>query len=232
MDPVLVDALDAASLTRAVAAARPDIVVHQLTDLRGRDYDANNRLRIDGTRNLVAAAKAVGVEAMVAQSIAWIYAAGERPAVETDPLDLDVPPIEGVLGLEQAVAELPRGVVLRYGVLYGPGTWYAADGEMAAEAREGRLHTTPSWTSFLHVDDAAAAALAALDWPAGAVNIVDDEPATALDWLPAYCDAIGAPPPQADGHDAGSGRPISNTLARQRGWSARHSSWRTGFAAA
>ncbi|MCP9982379.1 NAD-dependent epimerase/dehydratase family protein [Actinomadura madurae] len=174
--PVVLDVLNTGDVRAAVAAIDPDAVIHQLTDLADEDFEANSHLRIAGTRNLVDAAKAAGVETMVAQSIAWLYVPGDAPAVETDPLDANLPPYEGIAALESAVSEMPHGVVLRYGALYGPGTWYAPDGAIAERVRAGSLRLAPSWTSFVHADDAASAALAALDWPAGAVNIVDDEP--------------------------------------------------------
>ncbi|MFA1551350.1 NAD-dependent epimerase/dehydratase family protein [Actinomadura chokoriensis] len=229
--PVVVDVLDGPAVRDAVAAERPDAVIHQLTDLSAEDFPANSQLRITGTRNLVDAAKDAGVETMIAQSIAWLYVPGDAPAVETDPLDPSLPPYGGVAALEEAVGEMPRGVVLRYGALYGPGTWYAPDGAIAERVRAGTLRPAPSWTSFVHADDAASAALTALDWPAGAVNVVDDEPATTADWLPVYGAAIGAPQPGSAGkHAATTGRPVSNAKALSLGWKPRITSWRTGFA--
>ncbi|MFA1537636.1 NAD-dependent epimerase/dehydratase family protein [Actinomadura monticuli] len=229
--PVVVDMLDGPAVRDAVAAERPDAVIHQLTDLSEEDFDANSQLRITGTRHLVDAARAAGVETMIAQSIAWLYVPGDAAAVETDPLDSSLPPYAGVAALEDAVGEMAHGVVLRYGALYGPGTWYAPDGAIAERVRAGTLRPAPSWTSFVHADDAASAALAALDWPAGAVNIVDDEPATTADWLPVYSAAIGAPHPGSAGkHAASTGRPVSNAKALSLGWKPRVTSWRTGFA--
>ncbi|QXJ24017.1 NAD(P)-dependent oxidoreductase [Actinomadura graeca] len=228
--PVVVDVLDAAAVREAVEAERPDAIIHQLTDLSGEDFEANSHLRIEGTRNLVDAARAAGVETMIAQSIAWLYVAGDEMAVETDPLDPTLPPYEGVAALEEAVAEMPRGVVLRYGALYGPGTWYAPGGAIAKRVRAGNMSLSPAWTSFVHADDAATAALAALDWPAGAVNIVDDEPAAAADWLPVYSAALGAPTPPTARHAAVTGRPVSNAKALGLGWKPQIPSWRTGFA--
>jgi nucleoside-diphosphate-sugar epimerase len=225
--PVVADAYDAPALAEAVAAAAPDVVVQQLTDLASEDRAANARLRIEGTRNLVDAAMAAGVDTMLAQSIAWIYAPGAAPAVEQDPLDPDAPPFPGVSALETAVAAMPRGVVLRYGMLYGAGTWYARDGAMADRARAGELSAKPTWTPFLHADDAASAAVAALDWPAGPINVVDDEPATERDWLPVFCESVGAPAPPVE--DGPSGRPVSNAKARELGWRPSFPSWREGF---
>jgi nucleoside-diphosphate-sugar epimerase len=229
--PLVLDALDGESVREAVSADQPDVIIHQLTDLSAEDFQANSRLRIYGTRNLVDAAAAAGVETMIAQSIAWVYVPGDAPAVEEDPLDPSVPPYQAVAALETAVQAMPRGVVLRYGALYGPGTWYAPNGAIADRVRAGALAMTPAWTCFIHVDDAAAAAVAALDWAAGPVNIVDDEPATANDWLPVYSAAIGAPSPgDPPKHAAATGRPVSNAKARRLGWKPKHPSWRTGFA--
>jgi nucleoside-diphosphate-sugar epimerase len=229
--PVIVDVYDAEALREAVVAERPDGIIHQLTDLSDEDFDANSQLRIKGTRNLVDAAKAADVEVMIAQSIAWLYEAGSRPAVETDPLDPAAPPYSGIAALEEAVGTMPRSVILRYGALYGPGTWYAPDGAIADRVRAGSLALTPAWTSFVHVDDAATATLAALDWPAGPVNIVDDVPATTAEWLPVYRAALaGAPTPGTAKHAAATGRPVSNAKAKKLGWKPRIASWRDGFA--
>lgn len=227
--PLVVDVLDAEALREKVAEERPDVVVHQLTDLAGEDFAANNRLRVEGTRNLVEAARSAGVEKMIAQSIAWLYVAGQAPAVESDPLDRNAPPYPGVSALEEAVRTMPHGVILRYGAFYGPGTWYAPDGAIAERVRSRDLKPTPAWTSFIHVDDAATAVVDALEWPAGEVNIVDDEPAQATEWMPVYCEAIGVPVPPLPRHAAATGRPISNAKARELGWKPRFASWRTGF---
>ncbi|TIT67134.1 MAG: NAD(P)-dependent oxidoreductase [Mesorhizobium sp.] len=172
VEPAVVDVFDADALSRAMRAARPDIVVHQLTDLpAGLDPSrmaeavvGNARIREEGTRNLVAAAVASGVRRMVAQSIAWAFAPGSEPHAEADPLDSGASgnrgiSVGGVIALETAVLNAPfAGIVLRYGQLYGPGT--GAD--------------TPAGASPLHVDAAAYAALLALDKGApGIFNITE-----------------------------------------------------------
>lgn len=179
--PVIVDVFDAAVLHRAVAQARPDAVIHQLTDLP-QDSDpkkiqaaleGNARLRMDGTRNLVAAARAAGVKRLIAQSIAFAYAPGPEPHREDDPLDLAAEgtarrSVEGVAALEEAVmtARGIEGVVLRYGRLYGPGTWTE----------------TPNGSAPLHVDAAAHAALLALTRGApGIYNIAEDDGAVSIE---------------------------------------------------
>ncbi|MBH5333443.1 NAD-dependent epimerase/dehydratase family protein [Streptomyces pactum] len=240
-DAVRADALDAPGLRRAVAEAAPDVVIHQLTDLAEADGAANGRLRREGTRNLVDAAREAGVRRIVAQSICWAYAPGDGPADESVPLD----PTEGqprarmvaaVRTLEETAAELETAVVLRHGILYGPGTWYAPGGPVAAALAGdpgarflGSVEATTGVSSFLHVADAARAAVAALDWPGGPVNIVDDEPAPAAVWLPVLARALGAPAPAPGGAGQEWERGATNTLARSRGWRPARPSWRTGF---
>ncbi|MGC4813716.1 NAD-dependent epimerase/dehydratase family protein [Micromonospora sp. DT228] len=235
--PVPVDVLDPDAVTAAVRDARPDVVMHQLTSLNNRDLAANSQLRRVGTRNLVDAALAAGVRRIVAQSIAWAYGPGAEPATESMPLDLDAAEprqttVAGVAALESAVAEAPEWVVLRYGTLYGPDTWYARDGLMAQLAAAGRVPADANVSSLLHVDDAATAAVAALEWPGGVVNVCDDEPAAASEWVPAFCAAAGVPAPAVTvGERQGWARGASNQLARTRlGWAPSYPSWREGFA--
>ncbi len=232
---IVLDAFDGAGLRTAMQQEGPEAVVHQLTDLGGRDFSANTRLRIEGTRNLVEAARAAGVRRMVAQSLASAYAPGPGPAGEDEPLDLQAAMprrrmVEGVAALERAVAEMPEGVILRYGYFYGPGTWYARGGWAEQQLYRGELKAGRGVASFVHVDDAAEAALLALQWPAGPVNIVDDEPATMADWVSALAQALSAPLPRitadAEAHERGA----TNTRARRTlGWEPRFPTWREGF---
>lgn len=172
--PAVVDVFDAAALLDAVLAARPDVIVHQLTDLpRGlppermaEAIERNARIRREGTANLVQAAVHARVARIVAQSIAWAYAASPAPVTEDSPLDaaatgLRSVTVGGVVALERLVTSTPEiaGLVLRYGRLYGPGTGADAPGEAPT----------------VHVDAAASAAVQALTrWAAGAYNVVDD----------------------------------------------------------
>ncbi len=232
--PLIMNALERGSVFSALQSAQPDVVIHQLTDLAGRDFAANSRLRSEGGRNLVDAARACGVDRLIAQSIAWVCCAGDRPATEDDPLDLDAPDprgqtVKAVKALEDAVAELPGGVVLRYGLLYGPGTWYARDGLTTEQLRAGALTATDGVSSFVHVEDAAQAALAALTWAPGVYNIVDDEPAAGGDWLSTYAQLIGAPSPPVEHQRAEWERGASNAKAHALGWNPRYPSWREGF---
>lgn len=227
----IADVYDAERLHEAVRDAAPDVVVHQLTDLGRRDRKANAAIRRTGTRNLVDAAMAAGVRKVIAQSIAWVYEPGDEPATEDTPLDVSRDDTAAAVGvLEQTVSEVPEWVVLRYGLFYGPTTWYAPDGLMADAARAGQLTADRDITSFVHIDDAAAAAVAALDWPSGPVNICDDEPAAGTDWLPAFCASVGAPPPPESTNRNPWARGADNTYARKHlDWTPIHPSWRSAF---
>ena len=230
--PFVVDVFDRDLLIGAVEKARPDVIIHQLTDLSAANFAATDRLRINGTRNLVDAAKATGVHRVIAQSLAIVYAPGAEPSTERDPLADDSPvlrdTVRGVRALEAAVQELPEGIVLRYGLFYGPGTWYSRIGWFADAVRQGERPASHGVSSFIHVKDAARAAMLAIDWPAGVVNIVDDEPAAGTEWLPHFAMAIGAPPPPVGEHGGEQG--ASNWKARRElGWQPLHPTWREGF---
>ena len=180
--PVVADALDRDDLLRVVAAARPEVVVHQLTDLAGttnlKKFDAGfaatNRLRTEGTDNLLAAARAAGARRLVAQSFAgWPFARLGGPVkTEEDPLDPDPPAelrrtLDAIRHLEAAVlgAEGIEGVVLRYGGFYGPGTSAGVGGYLLDDLRRRRLPIVGAGTgvwSFIHIDDAATATLLAV----------------------------------------------------------------------
>lgn len=178
--PVVVDVFDAPALARAVQSAAPHVIIHQLTDLAFApdtpQYEEglarNARLRIEGTRNLVVAAKAAGIRRLIAQSIAFVYAAGEGVRVESDPLDVNAAgarkqTVDAVAALEQATLSMPEGIVLRYGFLYGPGTWF-----------ENEPRAKPA----LHVDAAAHAALLALTrGETGVFNIAEDDGAVSTE---------------------------------------------------
>jgi len=256
------DALDADALRDAVVAARPEVVVHQLTALPDRFdprkadiYDATNRIRAEGKRKLIAAAQAAGARRLVCQSIAFAYLPGARPEVKDEeaPLALGAPPPFGegvrvVQQMERLVLEADglEGVVLRYGWFYGPGTYFAVDGSTAQDVRRRRLPVIGKGTglfSFVHVDDAAAATIAAIDAGSpGLYNVVDDEPAPMREWLPAYAEAIGAKRPRrvpvwlarlVAGRAAAlmNVQPgASNAKAkRELGWEPRWPTWREGF---
>jgi nucleoside-diphosphate-sugar epimerase len=256
-DPVVCDVLDADGVRAEMAGAPPDAVLHQLTALPPRIdwgnphvFDGHNRLRTEGTRILLDAALASGARRLVAQSIAFAYApAGDDVKEEDAALFSGAPPPFGAA--IAAVAELERlvtgttgieGLVLRYGMVYGPGTYYDRRGSVAADVIATRVPFVAGATgtySWLHVEDAASAAVAALERGApGIYNVVDDEPAPQPKWLPVLAQALGADqPPAAETPPTPEipemwMRGASNAKAkRDLGWRPRYPSWREGFAA-
>lgn len=213
---VVADGLDERAIGEAVASSEPDVVVHEMTDLKNasdlrhfdRAFANSNRLRTEGTDILMTAARDAGVKRFVAQSFCgWPYARVDGPIKsEADPLDPDPPrelrhSLDAIEHLEQVVthASGPEGIVLRYGAFYGTDTGLF-DGPMIDQIRARRaplIGDGEGWWSFLHIDDAAAATAAAIErGRAGSVyNIVDDEPAPAREWLPALARMLGAKPP-------------------------------------
>ncbi len=262
-EPVLCDVFDAGRLGTEVARAEPDAAINQLTDLPqslnprklGEYYAANNRVRREGTRNLLSAALGAGVDRFVVQSAAFWYAPSGGPVkAEVAPLYLDAlspigPAVETMKAVEDAVlsADGLEGVVLRYGFFYGPGTWYAYDGDVGRQVRKRRypvIGDGEGTYSFIHVDDAAAATVAALERAKpGVYNVVDDEPATAAQWMPVYAESLGAkPPPRVPAFVARLivGKALVEWSLRLRGasnekvkselgWRPRYASWRRGF---
>lgn len=260
--PVVVDGLDEPAVQNAVAAFRPSVLMHQMTALppvldprrAAPRYRQTARLRLEGTRILLRAGGEAGAHRFVMQSIAFMYAPrGPMVVSEEAPLATDSPEPIGELiratteGEQLSLsAEGMMGVVLRYGQLYGPGTYYAAGGALAVLAARRRLPVVGGGhgvSSFLHVDDAAGAALAAVERGGGIYNVTDDEPAPGHQWIPAFCRELGAPPPMrlpgwvvriAAGPGAVSalveGRGASNARAKaELGWEPRRPTWRTGF---
>jgi nucleoside-diphosphate-sugar epimerase len=258
-EPIALDLLDPAAVRNAVLEAEPEAIIHEATalaDVRfGRNFDRTfartNRLRTEGTDNLLAAARELGVARFVAQSFASMRNAREGGMVKTedDPLDPD-PPAKMREGhaamrhLEEAVTGA-GGIALRYGGFYG-----AANDGLIGPVRKRQFPIVGDGTgvmSFIHLDDAAAATVLALEQQGPAIyNVVDDEPAQVREWLPVLADALGAKPPRhvpvwlarliagdvavLMGTDA---RGASNAKAkRELGWKLRYPSWRQGFAAA
>jgi 2-alkyl-3-oxoalkanoate reductase len=262
-EPVVLDALDRDAVVAAVTAARPDVIVHQLTALNDlsnlrnpdRAFAMTNRLRTEGLDHLLAGARAAGGARVVAQSYAgWPNARTGGPVkTEDDPLDPDpVPSMRETLAAIRYVEDSmvkEQGIALRYGGFYGPDTSMASGGEQVEMVRKRRFPIVGDgggvW-SFVHVDDAATATLAAIERGApGIYNVVDDDPAPARDWLPALAAAAGAKPPRRVPRWLGriaageavvalmtDVRGASNAKAkRELGWTPAYPSWRDGFPA-
>ena len=265
--PVVADALDPDAVARAVAEAEPEVVVHQLTALSGdfdmrhidRFFASTNRLRTEGTDHLLAAARAVGARRFVAQSFAGWPAARTGGPVKDEDAPFDPDPPEQLRGMMSAIRHLEEavtgasgleGVVLRYGGFYGPGTTLSADPSAShtAAIRKRQFPVVGDgggvW-SFIHVEDAAAATVLAVERGGrGIYNVVDDEPAPARVWMPELARVLGARPPRRVPRWLGrllageaaavmmtEVRGASNEKAtRELGWAPRYASWRQGFA--
>jgi len=262
-EPVVVDARDTEALRRVVIEARPEVVINQLTNLPQRlDYKRaketfgpTTELRGKVGPALAGAAAEAGARRLIAQSVCFLYAStGKRAHSEDDPL-IELPPempaAQGVIALEaleRSTVETPglEGVVLRYGFFYGPGSAYAADGAWAEDVRRRRFPIVGKGTgifSYIHMDDAVSATIAALDRGSGIYNVCDDDPATLSEWLPAYAEALGAERPRrvpvwlarlvAGTQAAGMSTTLegaSNEKAkRELGWQPKYPSWRQGF---
>jgi nucleoside-diphosphate-sugar epimerase len=264
-EPAIVDGLDAPAIRAAVIAAKPEIIIDQMTDLADvtdlrhfdRAFANTNKLRTQGTDFLLAAAREAGVKRFIAQSFCgWTYDRnGESIRTEADALDFDPPQelrrtLEAIQHLESAVANSanPEGIVLRYGSFYGPDTGMLSRA-MIEQVRRRRVPLIGGgggrW-SFIHVEDAADATVAAIErgTSGNIYNIVDDYPAPVSEWLPALATLVGARPPIrvpawlgrlfAGDHLVSmmtEVRASSNAKARRElGWQPAHPSWRQGFA--
>jgi nucleoside-diphosphate-sugar epimerase len=258
-EPRVLDLLDAGAVREAVLEVEPDAIVHQATalaDLRDfkhfdRSFALTNRLRTAGTDALLAAARVAGVRRIVAQSYASARyeRAGGPVKTEDDPLEpYPVPAMResyaAMRHLEDGVT-VAGGIVLRYGIFYG-----AANDGLIEPVRRRQFPIVGDGSgvsSFIHLDDAAAATVLALDHDGPAIyNIVDDEPAPVREWLPVLAQALGAKPPrhvprwlarlfagEAAVMMGTESRGASNAKARRElGWAPRYSSWREGFVAA
>lgn len=261
-EPVVCDVFDRERLVDAVRRSRPEAIINELTDLPARlnprrlkrIYTRNDALRREGTANLLAAARECGALRLVVQSAAYWYAPGGAAVkTEADPLYADAPDpigeaVRTMREVEQSVLLDPAisGVVLRYGQFYGPGTWYAREGDIGRRVRK-RIYPMigdgSASISFIHVGDAARATVAALRCKPGVYNVVDDDPAPATEWMPEYARALGAKPPMrvpVGVAKLAAGRPLVTWSTSTRGasnakakseldWKPVHASWRTGF---
>jgi nucleoside-diphosphate-sugar epimerase len=256
-EPAVLNVLDAGAVRATVAAARPDAIIYQATALAGISFSRNmdrafaptNRLRTDGTDNLLAAAREAGVTRFIAQSFApFRYAHTGGPVKdESDPLFTPPPPARlmvGAMAYNDEAVTAAGGIALRYGGFYGDE--HNAMMDTVRKRRFPLIGDGGGIMSFIHTRDAAAATVLALDAAGPAVyNVTDDEPAPMRDWLPALAAALGAKPPfRVPGWVAGllmgkllpmitEARGASNAKAKKElGWTLRYPSWREGFPAA
>jgi nucleoside-diphosphate-sugar epimerase len=210
---VTADALEASAVRAAIARVQPHAVINQLTSLPARYTPAEMnaaaerdlKVRIEGNANLLAALNDAGVRRYILQSSGFWYAPGTGLADETAPFALEASP--AVAAGAHTYAELETSasqttgiecVALRYGFFYGPGTWYSSEGDMGDQVRQQWvpvIGTGEGVWSWVHIEDAAAATVAALECAPGAYNVVDSNPTPQCEWLPAFARAVGAPPP-------------------------------------
>lgn len=260
-EPVVLDGLDREAVLAAVAAAAPEVVVHQMTalaDMRSlrnvdKAFAATNELRTRGTDNLLAAAERAGTRRVVAQGHSFVYEHSGGPVKSEDDATVTRPAVASAARTLAAVRHVdetvplraPEGIVLRYGTFYGQG----ASEPMVEAVQKRQLPVIGGGTgiwSFIEIADAAAATLAAVETGApGAYNVVDDEPAPVAEWLPYLAEVAGAKPPMRLSARLGrllagefvlgqmtEARGSSNEKARKElGWAPRYASWREGFRA-
>lgn len=256
-EPVTLDVLNAGAVRAAVIAARPDAIIYQATALAGmrfgrsldKTFAPTNVLRTEGTDNVIAAAREAGVGKVVAQSFApYRYAsAGALACAEDDPLIADPP--ASTARTFAAMAHLDEAVMAAGGIALRYGGFYGEPDQMTTAVRKRQYPLVGDGAgimSFIHLHDAAAATVRALEVDGPAVyNVTDDDPAPMRDWLPALAMALGAKPPRhapawlarlivgggmVDMMSASPG--ASNARARKElGWTLRYPSWRDGFAA-
>ncbi len=213
---MIVDALDTEALRRTVIESRPDVVINQLTKLPEKleykrpeqTFGPTTELRGKVGPALAGAATEAGARRLIVQSVCFFYVSSGKPVHDEDDPLIDLPPelpaAQGAIALEaleRSTLETPgiEGVVLRYGFFYGPGSGYASDGAWAEDVRRRRLPVIGKGTgifSFIHMDDAVSATVAAVERGSGIYNVCDDEPARMSDWLPAYAKALGAKRPR------------------------------------
>jgi len=210
---IMADVLDAVAVRAAIARVQPHAVINQLTSLPAHYTPAemnaaaerDRKVKIEGNANLLAALNDAGVRRYILQSAGFWYAPGTGLADESAPFALKASP--AVAAGAHTYAELEASasqttgiecVALRYGFFYGPGTWYSSEGDMGDRVRQQRvpvIGTGQGVWSWVHIEDAAAATVAALECAPGAYNVVDSEPTPQREWLPAFARAVGAPPP-------------------------------------
>lgn len=256
-EAVIADALDAEAVLRTVEGAHPDVVVNELTDLDrplnprkyGEWLEGTNRLRSEGTRNLVEAARAATAATVISQSVAFAYTFDPGLKTEEAPLlgHEAGPMADAILELERRTLDA-GGIVLRYGFFYGPGTAYDRNGQQIELIEKRQMPIIGGGNGcfpFIHVDDAAAATVAAIErGTTGVYNVVDDDPAAGCEWIPELAGIIGAAKPRRVPKFIArmmAGRlavmatqmqPVSNAKAKAAlGWQPRHPSWRDGFRA-
>lgn len=227
--------LDKQQVMQAISDFQPDIVINQITDLKKVNMQDNAKVRIEGTKNLVDAALQNNVSKMIAQSLAFTYAPGPGFATEETPLDTDntessrKATVDGVVALEKETKRIPDHVILRFGYLYGPGTWYGKNGMIHNRFYNGTLHVHDGFISFIHLDDAVQASLDAIHFEPGIYNVVDDAPVKYDEWANEYAEMLGEKPDinvtKAESYERGA----SNEKFKKQLGTLKYPTWKDGF---
>ncbi|WP_436862856.1 NAD-dependent epimerase/dehydratase family protein [Staphylococcus caeli] len=228
------DILKYDTVEAAISDFKPDIIMNEITDLKNVDMAANTKVRIEGTKNLVEAALKNDVKQLQSQSIAFTYEGGDTLATEETPLDYHSTgdrkvTVDGVEGLESQTARIEHHVVLRYGLLYGPGTWYGKDGMIYNLFKEDNVTMSDGVQSFIHIDDAVEVAIQALNFEPGIYNVADDEPVKGDVWAQWYADLLNVNPTLNIQSAATHERGASNAKFRSHGGQLIYPSWKQGM---
>lgn len=197
--PYIGNILNADEVMKAIGDYKPDIIIHQITDLKNANMEDNAKVRIEGTTNLVEAALKYSVKKIISQSIYFAVEGGEGLADETSPLDLKstgerLTTVKGVQVLEEQTARLPQYVILRFGYLYGPGTWFGKDGMIYQQFINGEVSVTDGEISFIHIEDAVDSTIQSLSFKSGIYHVVDDEPLQYETWAKRYAEHLNVTP--------------------------------------
>jgi nucleoside-diphosphate-sugar epimerase len=228
------DVFKADTVEAAVASYKPDVIINEITDLKQADMSANTRVRKEGTKNIVSAALNNDVQHIQSQSIAFVYEGGQGLATEETPLDYQATgerkvTVDGVEALEQETARIPHHVILRYGLLYGPQTWFGKNGMIYNQFIDGSVSMSNGIQSFIHIDDAVETAIQALSFEPGIYNVTDDNPVDGETWAKWYAQLLNVNPTlnieQAADHERGA----SNKKFRQQGGKLIYSDWQEGM---
>ncbi|MFY2153013.1 NAD-dependent epimerase/dehydratase family protein [Mammaliicoccus sciuri] len=222
------------TIEKSIRDFKPDIIMNEITDLKQVDMSANTKVRIEGTRNLVEAAIKHDVSHIQSQSIAFVYEAGDTLATEETSLDYDASgdrkiTVDGVEGLEKESARLNKHVILRYGLLYGPGTWYGKDGMIYNQFINGEVTMTDGVQSFIHIDDAVETAIQALNFESGIYNVADDEPVKGDDWAKWYANELNVTPTLNIEPAAPFERGVTNKKFKDQGGKLIYTTWKDGM---
>lgn len=225
------DILKADTIDQALADFKPEIIINQITDLKNVDMAANTKVRIEGSKNLIDAAKKHNVKKVIAQSIAFMYEPGEGLASETTALDFNSTgdrkvTVDGVVGLEEETARMDEYVVLRFGWLYGPGTWYGKDGMIYNQFMDGQVALSDGVTSFVHLDDAVETSI---HFENGIYNVADDAPVKGSEFAEWYKEQLGVEPNIDIQPAQPFERGVSNEKFKAQGGTLIYKTWKDGM---